>query len=55
MNKKKKDLVLPPVPPLGMPIAPLGSDIPVTTDPQGSYTGVPADPTEVPVQDADDL
>ncbi len=24
-------------------------------DPQGSYTGVPADPNEVPVQDADDL
>lgn len=26
-----------------------------TTDPQGSWTGVPADPHEVPVQDADDL
>lgn len=25
------------------------------TDPQGSYTGCPADPFEVPVQDADDL
>ena len=25
------------------------------TDPQGSYTGTPADPYEVPVQDADDL
>lgn len=25
------------------------------TDPQGSYTGVPADPLEQPVQDADDL
>lgn len=25
------------------------------TDPQGSYTGVPADPREKPVQDADDL
>ncbi|MCI9317832.1 MAG: hypothetical protein HFF67_07310 [Oscillospiraceae bacterium] len=25
------------------------------TDPQGSYTGTPADPCEVPVQDADDL
>lgn len=24
-------------------------------DPQGSYTGVPADSSEVPVQDADDL
>lgn len=26
-----------------------------TTDPYGSWTGVPADPEEVPVQDADDL
>lgn len=25
------------------------------TDPQGMYTGVPADPYEDPVQDADDL
>ena len=25
------------------------------TDPQGSWTGTPADPDEVPVQDADDL
>ena len=25
------------------------------TDPQGSYTGCPADRHEVPVQDADDL
>ena len=25
------------------------------TDPQGSWTGIPADPYEVPVQDADDL
>ena len=25
------------------------------TDPMGSYTGRPADPKEVPVQDADDL
>lgn len=24
-------------------------------DPMGSYTGVPADPKEKPVQDADDL
>lgn len=24
-------------------------------DPLGSYTGIPADPFEVPVQDADDL
>lgn len=25
------------------------------SDPQGSWTGTPADPYEVPVQDADDL
>ena len=25
------------------------------TDPLGSYTGIPADPTEKPIQDADDL
>ncbi len=25
------------------------------TDPQGMYTGVPEDPYDVPVQDADDL
>lgn len=25
------------------------------TDPQGSYTGVCADPKEIPTQDADDL
>lgn len=25
------------------------------TDPQGSYTGVPADLNDTPVQDADDL
>ena len=27
----------------------------ISTDPQGSYTGVPTDPNEKPVQDADDL
>ncbi len=27
----------------------------IATDPNGSYTGRPADPTEKPVQDADDL
>ena len=31
-------------------------EIPVIhTDPNGSYTGRPLDPDEVPVQDADDL
>ena len=27
----------------------------IDVDPLGSYTGVPADPEETPVQDADDL
>jgi hypothetical protein len=27
----------------------------INTDPLGSYTGVPEDPCEKPVQDADDL
>ena len=27
----------------------------VATDPQGMYTGVPEDPFEKPIQDADDL
>ncbi len=31
------------------------SGIPVVTDPMGSYTGVPENPYETPVQDADDL
>ena len=31
------------------------SDKVIQTDPQGSYTGRPKDPYEVPVQDADDL
>lgn len=30
------------------------AELPVT-DPQGSYTGCPLDPYEIPVQDADDL
>lgn len=27
----------------------------IVTDPMGSYTGIPADKGEIPVQDADDL
>ena len=27
----------------------------ITTDPFGSYTGRPSDPSEKPIQDADDL
>ncbi len=55
MKKKNKELELPPVPPLGMPISPLGGYGRVAVDPLGSYTGVPADPMDKPVQDADDL
>ena len=32
----------------------IGSHL-IIPDPMGSYTGVPADKTDVPVQDADDL
>jgi hypothetical protein len=32
-----------------------GQDFSSDTDPNGSYTGVPKDDSEVPVQDADDL
>lgn len=32
-----------------------GTGQPIRTDPQGMYTGRPADCYEVPVQDADDL
>lgn len=35
---------------------PIVSDpAPIVTDPNGSYTGRPKDPTEKPIQDADDL
>lgn len=30
-------------------------EMPLWADPQGSYTGVPEEPYQVPVQDADDL
>ena len=43
MKKRKQDLPVEHV------------ETPSFTDPQGSWTGVPADPTEKPVQDADDL
>lgn len=46
----KKKRTVPPVTPVTDPT--LSSP---ETDPQGMYTGVPADPKEKPVQDADDL
>ena len=41
-------------------IAPIVPDWPIApgcslTDPMGSYTGVPNDPEDTPIQDADDL
>ena len=48
MDKKKARLAV--VPPL------LRSNVfPAIADPMGSYTGIPKDPFETPVQDADDL
>ena len=32
-----------------------GNDMYGDTDTEGSYTGVPHDPREIPIQDADDL
>jgi hypothetical protein len=37
------------------PDCPLLSPVDLINDPLGSYTGVLEDPTEKPVQDADDL
>lgn len=49
MKKTKRKLLLPPV---GIPLDLVD---PVVPDPLGSYTGVPADILDEPVQDADDL
>ena len=43
----------PPQPGYTLPPSPLMVDSPA--DPQGSWTGVPENPAETPVQDADDL
>lgn len=48
-NKRYFPILVP-----GGPMAQGGLD-PTVTDPLGSYTGVPKDPYETPVQDADDL
>ena len=48
MERKRDPLAV--VPPL------LRSNVfPPIADPMGSYTGIPEDPFETPVQDADDL
>ncbi len=51
-KKQEKPWSVPPYPPLGMPLNPLGV---IVTDPMGGYTGRPIDPEETPVQDMDDL
>ena len=52
MERRKKPMHITTFPPLLGAMNNLGLTI---TDPQGSYTGVPEDPGEKPVQDADDL
>ncbi len=53
VKTKKKDQY---VKPWGLwPVGSAGFPIASKTDPQGSYTGLPDDPYETPVQDADDL
>jgi len=47
---KKKKII-----PVLTPEGPTGLDGIIHTDPQGSWTGIPEVPWEVPVQDADDL
>lgn len=37
------------------PVGPDGTHQASDTDPQGMYTGLPEQPYELPVQDADDL
>ena len=51
MKRRKKDVEV--KIPVAMPLPMDGVMRPF--DPYGSYTGVPADPDEKPVQDADDL
>lgn len=42
--------------PFGLPEPLIGEDMHICdTDPNGMYTGVPADKSEQPIQDADDL
>lgn len=52
MKRKKEQNAVP----WGLwPVGPEGTLQASDTDPQGMYTGLPEDPYEVPVQDADDL
>lgn len=50
---KKKNTSFPEIPAVRKNLEKLPT--PIITDPNGSYTGRPKDPTERPIQDADDL
>ena len=52
MTKKKTDRDIPYIPLTRDKFDMMGMSL---TDPMGSYTGMPTDPFEEPVQDADDL
>ena len=53
MKKNDKETyIIPQLPLMGIP---LSMADPVIPDPLGSYTGVPADILDEPIQDADDL
>ena len=53
MRKKEENKHIPyPIPPLDLFAVPRGG---IVTDPFGSYTGVPKEFRDMPVQDADDL
>ena len=54
MDKKAQKYIpaAPIFPPLVAPSMPVGN---IVVDPLGSYTGIPVESEETPVQDADDL
>ena len=51
-KNNRQTYVKPLLPPVGIPLDLVD---PVIPDPLGSYTGVPADILDEPIQDADDL
>ena len=54
--KKKKDMFIPKRKSLAQQVVECYTEqAQLDTDPMGSWTGKPADPDDVPVQDADDL
>lgn len=50
--EKDNDKTMPTISRLPMSVLPMGG---IISDPMGSYTGIPLDREEKPVQDADDL